>query len=66
MFMQVAAVGNLFLGSPELSRSLAIMSFGFIYLKPSRGGLSVPVTKNRNFSLYLLGSSSRYFQNSLM
>lgn len=66
MLMQVAAVGNLFFGSPPAAWSLAIIIGGFMYLNPSSGGLSVPVTKNRNFSLYLLGSVSKYCQNSLI
>ena len=50
MFMHVAADGNLFLGSPPAALSLAIISGGYMNLKPSRGGLSVPVTNSRNFS----------------
>jgi len=66
IFMQVAAVGNLFLGSPSSAWSLAIIIYGFMYLKPRRGGRSVPVTKNKNFSFCLLGRALRYAQKSLM
>ena len=59
MFMQVAAVGNLFFGSPPSAWSLAIIIYGFMYLKPSKGGRSDPVTKSRNFSFCLFGSESK-------
>jgi len=57
--MQVAAVGNLFFGSPESAWSIAMHNLGFMYLNPRSGGRSVPVTKNKNFSRYLFGNEAR-------
>jgi hypothetical protein len=30
-----------------------------MYLKPNKGGLSDPVTKNKNFSFYLFGNDAK-------
>ena len=60
MLAHVDEVGNTTLFGSTII--FATQNLGFRYLNPRSGGLSAPVQKERNFSLYVLSREIRKFQ----